>query len=147
MLGYRENSVTESPDFYQPIENEPQGRGFVSKTSVHEYPLSYKSPSQSYFDSWNALEYFKNYPTEPNLSFDRTFPKNSEWMKSPKKNACAEQMQNYTEPGTFSVNIYSQEFIIFILFVIIFFLIFTSGFLIQKQINMLHVIVLKQSEK
>jgi|GEM_PF-6824914 len=69
----------QDPDPYLPIENEPMG-AYYSPTNfdssmgqkVYNYnPLTYKTNSTSYFDSWNPLEKFANKNPDPAPKYEK----------------------------------------------------------------------------
>lgn len=129
-MSYRDVDIgnSRSIDPYLPIENEPMGRAYdsanfdsIDGVKIYPYnPLTYKTNSTSYMDSWIPLdnadsvnEYFKN--QKMNTRREGTFCNNQIKEKQPKLSLPIDQ---YVTPHD---QFYIIMFIVFIFIVVIIF--------------------------
>lgn len=119
-MSYREfdESIFNVP--YMPIENEPMGRDYhpydYPKSQYNYIPLTYKTDSTSYMDSWNAVdEYFSN-----------KIPKKEFMEIAPTTNKTENKPENKTENNADKVirRINDNSFLLLVVFIFIIIILF-----------------------
>lgn len=124
-------------DPYLPIENEPMGKSYnpnnfdSSQTieKIYNYnPLTYKTPSTSYFDDWNYL------PDKLSENF-----KPSQQLKSKDKKEKIIKFEKMTEPENNECNCDNCKYMKYIIYiiVIVFIFILIFAYLHSKQTDIL----------